>query len=445
MKRTFIAFFLMVITSIYVIGQVSTNKEALLRYAEIKRVENQLKKQEAEQFAIENDIPIRIETDEYIAEIMEIRNGKPQYYITTNLGGARTARVDKVWPGGGYLNLSLTGNGQTAGIWDGGIPLMTHVEYTGRVTVMDGATLVHYHPTHMVGSIIGSGVDPLAKGMAYEAEVESYNWTNDESEMAAAAANGLLVSNHSYGFIRGWRYDSGNDTWTWYGDESVDLYEDFLFGFYDANSRAWDSIAYAAPKYLICKSGSNDRGEYNGSGPYEPDGGYDGYDCISQKGIAKNILTVGAVVGVPYYNGPSSVQMTSFSGWGPADDGRIKPDIVNKGLLVYSSYDENNSDYAAVGGTSPATSLTTGAMLLLQEYYMQSHGGDTMNSATLKGLVIHTADEAGEAPGPDYRFGWGLLNVEEAAALIKEDSATQNVIGEQVLSNGNTYTRSVYA
>ena len=31
---------------------------------------------------------------------------------------------------------------------------------------------------------------------------------------------------------------------------------------------------------------------------------------------------------------------------------------------------------------------------------------------------IHTADEAGPAEGPDYMFGWGLLNAQAAATLI---------------------------
>ena len=47
---------------------------------------------------------------------------------------------------------------------------------------------------------------------------------------------------------------------------------------------------------------------------------------------AKNTLTVGAVEQVSIYNGPQSVLMSSFSSWGPADDGRIKPEIVTKGF-----------------------------------------------------------------------------------------------------------------
>jgi hypothetical protein len=40
-----------------------------------------------------------------------------------------------------------------------------------------------------------------------------------------------------------------------------------------------------------------------------------------------------------------------------------------------------------------------------------------MRSATLKALLIHTADDLGN-PGPDYCYGWGLINAKEAAEHI---------------------------
>jgi hypothetical protein len=69
----------------------------------------------------------------------------------------------------------------------------------------------------------------------------------------------------------------------------------------------------------------------------DKNGGVDGYDCISHKGLAKNIMTVGAVA--------ANRTMTSFSSWGPTDDGRVKPDIVAKGVSVYSAGSSNNYSY----------------------------------------------------------------------------------------------------
>jgi len=55
-----------------------------------------------------------------------------------------------------------------------------------------------------------------------------------------------------------------------------------------------------------------------------------------------------------------------------------------------------------------------------------------MKSATLKGLVIHTANEAGGNPGPDYEFGWGLLNIKNAARVITEDGGDHQIIEDSL-------------
>jgi len=143
--------------------------------------------------------------------------------------------------------------------------------------------------------------------------------------------------------------------------------------------------------------------------------------------------------------------MSSFSSWGPTDDGRIKPDLVADGVNVTSSIATGNSDYESESGTSMATPNTTGSLLLLQEYYSQLKSGSFMRSATLKGLAIHTAEEAGDAAGPDYRFGWGLLNVEKGAAVIKAAIISKNadtskhLLYENTLANGGTFSKTVVA
>lgn len=58
-----------------------------------------------------------------------------------------------------------------------------------------------------------------------------------------------------------------------------------------------------------------------------------------------------------------------------------------------------------------------------------------MRSATLKALAIGTAAEAGLNPGPDYSYGWGLLNMEAAAQAIL-NNGTQAKIAENILTQG---------
>jgi hypothetical protein len=78
----------------------------------------------------------------------------------------------------------------------------------------------------------------------------------------------------------------------------------------------------------------------------------------------------------------------------------------------------------------------TGSLLLLQEHYQDIYGaGNFMRAATLKALAIHTADEAGDADGPDYAFGWGLLNTKTAARVISENGGNHRII-EDSLANG---------
>jgi hypothetical protein len=90
-----------------------------------------------------------------------------------------------------------------------------------------------------------------------------------------------------------------------------------------------------------------------------------------------------------------------------------------------------------------ATPSVAGSLALLQQHYYTLKGV-YMRSATLKALVIHTADEAGPSTGPDYMFGWGLMNTKNAALKISADQ-TADVMSELTLNNGATFTRDVVA
>lgn len=384
------------------------------------------------------------------------KSGKPVYFLSGNLTAAKTVSANKVWTGGGS-GLSLSGQGVVLREWDESAVRPTHQEMTGRVIQGDGASSFSLHSTHVAGTMIAGGVVNNAHGMACQASLRAFDWFNDYSEMADEAADGALLSNSSYIYITGW-YHNGTD-WYWYGDPSISTSEDYGFGFYSSSSAIVDSITYYAPYYLPCKAAGNDRGEGPAAQPvshYEwngtawvlttayknPDGMPSGFDCIASGwGVSKNVLTVGAVTGIPSgYSSPSDVILASFSGTGPADDGRIKPDIVADGIGLYSTSSTGNSSYTTMSGTSMATPNVTGSLALLQEHYHNLHG-NYIKAATLKGLAIHTADEAGGSPGPDYQFGWGLLNINKAALLSGNTTTAQ--INELSLSNGMTFSMNI--
>lgn len=412
------------------------------------------------------NIPLRkVFQDGRIVELQGFNNGIPTYYTTTsNVISAATISSNKVHPGGS-AGLNLNGNGVVLGMWDGGRTRITHQEFNGRVSQMDAAIDLSDHATHVAGTMVATGTSASAKGMSFDASLNAYDWNSDNSEMTTAAANGLLVSNHSYGTICGWIYNfRGDDKWVWFGDTAASLIEDRNFGFYSSGARSWDLIARNAPNYLIVKSAGNDRGEGPGAQPVDHwifknsqwvltntqrnrDGNTLGYDCVTTTGNAKNILTVGAVDDIPGgYSQPSDVIMSSFSGYGPTDDGRIKPDIVANGIGLNSPTASTNSSYQSYSGTSMSSPSISGSLGLLLQHQKNLHPTKTLLSSTLKAIVLHTADEAGSANGPDYRFGWGLMNTKKATDLMTLNStrgASGFDIQELTLNNNDSVVISV--
>ncbi len=387
----------------------------LVKFAREQSARWQTARAAAESLARAANMPIRSEyRDGSVIELQRFSRGRPMYYKTNDLTGAGTISTKFVWPAGGG-GFSLTGYGDTLGEWDAGAARMTHQEFGGRVLSTQGSLVDH--STHVAGILIAAGVVPTAKGMAYQADLQEFDWNNDLSEMATAAAAGLRVSNHSYGLITGWDYNYFNDgLWAWFGDPTISPTQDYRFGFYDDEARTWDSVAYDAPYYLIAKAAGNDRGEgpmgsvthwvyVNGGWVQQTtvrqiDGGPTGYNCLNGGSCGKNILAVGAVIGSANgYTYPGGVLMSYFSSWGPTDDGRIKPDIVTDGVNVYSAVASTDNAYATMSGTSMATPGAVGSIGLLLQYQRILHGSTPLLASTLKALIIHTADEAGPKPG----------------------------------------------
>ena len=388
--------------------------------------------------------------------LMGIRNNEPVYYQTHNLGAADTMRTDELWVGGSS-GLNLNGANSTLGMWDGNEVLASHQEFGYRAVQQDtGERPATYdpHPTSVAGTLIASGVSSQAKGMAYEANLDAYGWKNDMAEMALAASeiNSLKISNHSYARSCGWdiQYIAPYYYFFWFGEPSVDTYEDYKYGFYSADiTKVIDEITYASPGYLPVWSSGNEStdnvtpehhgftqpvGHYvwNGSAYqwrtdliHEADGGSDKFDNIPPQGAAKNNLTVGAIEKViGGYAGRSSLVLADFSSCGPTDDGRIKPDVVAPGVNIYTSDNPANDAYHSVNGTSFSSPAVAGSLHLVQQLYADLFGTNRITlSSTLKGLAIHTADDGGNL-GPDYKFGWGAFNALSAATLVSNDVAS---------------------
>jgi len=350
--------------------------------------------------------------------LQRIYGGLPIFYTVDNDESVVTLRANSLQPNGD-LGLNLTGSGITAGVWDGGKVRETHQELgVSKIIFGDGATSFSAHSTHVTGTICAKGFVTRARGFAYEAKANTYFWDNDVAEMATFGSDGFLVSNHSYG----------------YGIN--DSFPTSRFGYYDQTSADFDKIAEVFPYYQIVVAAGNSR---NSTNPQVSAKG--GFDMLTGSAVAKNILVVAAVNAVTNYTGPSSVVMSSFSNYGPTDDGRIKPDISAKGVNVYSCNFLTDQTYETLSGTSMAAPAITGLIVLLQQHYKNTNAV-FMKAATVRGLLCHSADEAGSSKGPDYEYGWGLANGKSAAKLIS-GNGTSSLILETTLTNKVVYSKQI--
>ena len=353
-------------------------------------------------------------------------DGTPIYYNTrSNLALATSIGTSKLWSGGS-LGLNLQGQGMEIsanrsrlGMWEPGPTRTTHHEFGGRAITRDTPlfTIANGnadHATHVAGTMIATGVQAQARGMANQAILDCFEVQSDELvEMQTAASEGMLVSNHSYG--------PDFDT------TRVRL------GVYGAECRSYDQIAFQNRNYLQFHAAGNDRNDDNNIS----------YDILIGGALGKNVVAVGAVrnLGPGGYTGPASVSIANFSSYGPADDGRIKPDFVAPGVAIYSPYSATDQTYSISNGTSMASPGAAGSLFLLQQHARNTRNA-LMRSATLKGLAIHTADEAGANPGPDYAFGWGLLNLEKAINLLNLAGGT-HLLEETSIADKVTYRKTI--
>ena len=209
-------------------------------------------------------------------------------------------------------------------------------------------------------------------------------------------------------------------------------------GVYKTEAASKDSLAVTMPYYLIFWAAGNSRTAGPNNEP--PLTSLGGYQSITYDALAKNIMTVGAVQDAVSGGQRSltNASMTYFSSWGPCDDGRIKPDVVANGWDLYSSTSSGDTSYGSMSGTSQATPSAMGSAALLEQLYAREFSGQRMMASTLKALMIHTADDLGNA-GPDYQYGWGLINVKVAADVILTHKADTN--RPKLIERGFLYNR----
>ena len=293
-----------------------------------------------------------------------------------------------------------TGDGIGVMVRDDGI-VGPHIDFEGR---LDNSTATGTGQTHgdgVAGIMTGAGnLDPTKRGMA--------------------AGSNVYVSNYASNFMDAATVDRINNGTVQITNSS---YSNGCNAGYTSTTVTVDDQAYNNPTLLHVFSAGNSGTSNCGYGAGSTWGNVTGGH---KQG--KNVIATA--------NTDFEGVLENSSSRGPAYDGRIKPDIAANGY-EHLSTDEDN-DYLTFGGTSGAAPGIAGISAQLYELYGDVNGGSLPPAALIKASILNTANDAGNV-GPDFKFGWGIVNGLRAGMLL-EDGRHLNTSVSQGSSNSHTIT-----
>ena len=253
---------------------------------------------------------------------------------------------------------SLLGTNTRLGIFDLG-SVAHHDELEDRVTISSYAGATSSHATFVAGLAGGKQY-----GYAPTTKLHSYYF----NETAPIHAQAVDIA------VQVWGYS-----------------ECMIQGQYNLSSAQIDQLSQLPQVFAAGNTGAQCEGKKYGT-------------LLGGPQSAKNVISVGAV--------DNNGDIAAFSSRGPALDGRIAPTIVAPGVQVYSSC--SNNQYCYSSGTSYAAPLVGGALAQLLQYYREQHGAALSPlSSTFRAVIAHTATDRGKK-GPDYEYGFGLLDLPNA-------------------------------
>jgi hypothetical protein len=288
---------------------------------------------------------------------------------------------------------NLKGEGIVIGVGDNA-NVRLHVDFRNRI-IDRAASNWQGHGTHVTGIVASAGnVNEIRTGLAPKSKIVSQIFSGIWQNAPTYVSDyGMVISNNSYGNIV-------NDC-------------DY-FGLYDIYSRILDQQAFDLPNLQNVFAAGNS-GYYNCS-PY-PDSFR---TVLGSYQSAKNVISVGNAT--PYNS------IFSQSSRGPVRDGRIKPEIIAIGSYIISDGSPGLFPYYENTGTSMASPSVSGGLGLLYQRYRQLNGGANPKNALMKTLVCNSGDDWGNA-GPDYRHGFGLMNLWRAVNMMENNRYFSSTIG----------------
>jgi hypothetical protein len=363
--------------------------------------------------------------------------------------------------------LGFDGRGVTVAVADSGLdtgdPETMHADLFGRVDALfaygglEDASDEHSHGTHCAGIVAGNGATGTVDaeghlwglGVAPGAHLVGQRLFDGAGEYFAPPSFGALTRDA----VRSGAY-VGSNSW---GDDTQGQY-DLSAAEFDALVRDADSVTPGEQPYVLEFSAGN-------SGP--------GEQTIGSPAVAKNVIATGACQNdrfdlALYAEGRET--MADFSSRGPAEDGRIKPDITAPGTWIASLKSQFASDanawlpidenYLYQGGTSQAGPHVSGAAAVFVQWYRETHGGGTPSPALVKASLINSAVDMGSGevpidpedpeagteivggtpPAPNGEEGWGRL---ELAGLVTGERRYEFTEQDTGLRTGAVFERRV--
>jgi subtilisin family serine protease len=367
----------------------------------------------------------------------------------------------------------LSGKGVRIGVWDAGHVAASHPSFTGRlefVLELDGfaAPRTHLHATHVAGIIAGSGEysAPVAAGedaRAMEIQFPAFGkaqtpaQSSDATTVAHPAA-GLTASGAAEPSYPGVAIDATLVSFEFNQatEKLINLLRKAPTAI-DVVNNSWNIELTPAHCHQLASHGPLGGAEFDAvtsgfmdgqpirripivisAGNNRDDGtcglsiapGFPNYRTVAPPATAKNVIAVGAI-------DADTNEMTTFSGWGPTKNGRLKPDVTApgcRGLGDGARGIVSMVPTTGVGrycGTSMAAPAVTGAIALMIEK-MGKLGVDKLDvlPSTYKALLIQGAEDLGQ-PGPDFQFGYGRVDIVSTLKLMDENAYRQGKIEQE--------------
>lgn len=307
----------------------------------------------------------------------------------------------------GILNSSLpgarklNGEGVVVGVGDNADPTR-HIDFTGRV-INRAANMPAAHGMHVMGTVGGAGIrNERLMGFAPKSTIIAQSFSGIVVNAPTYVQDhGMTITNNSYG----------------------NTYECGSMGSYDLISRILDEQTFMMPHLQHVFAAGNSGQSVCSPFPAGFNTVLGGYQA------AKNVISVGNV------DGSGLIYYTSSRG--PVSDGRIKPEVVAPGELIFSTTPTNG--YSLSNGTSMSSPAVSGGLALLYERYRQLHAGGNPESGLMKALICNGATDRGN-PGPDFMYGFGQMNLLRSVEMLEKG----NYFNASVASAGsNTHSINI--